>query len=310
MDSPHTDPPKMSRRGFWLAFIAAMVVFFVAGGLVWDSPFDIDSQVYWSYAAVPVLVIGMLLWEGKLGWLSFLLDSLHLGALKFAVTYFIAVGMWWAAGAPAPGAPMPSLGIDATEESARLPLAPPPSQLPGARRDVQGRVVNGEGQGVEGAWVFVSEGLEGLVFEPVSSPLMFNNNGSGFGKGLFLVQAYQDLQFRSADGQLHTAALEMEGRSIMNIPVLAAGQPRTVRLTVPQDELHVRCRVHREQGHTPTLKVIAHPFFVRSGADGTFTLHDVPEQATAVGALGRQGIRRAVAAMDPSQSDLILTFSK
>jgi hypothetical protein len=124
----------------------------------------------------------------------------------------------------------------------------------------------------------VARGLEGYVFAPPSTPVQISNAGEGFGPRPVLIQRFGPLEMRSTDGQLHNAvATNAEGERLFNVPLLPHGAPRTVRFEAAHGLVSLTCAVHEPEGEAPArLLVLGHPFWTVAGADGRFSLEEVP----------------------------------
>ncbi|HYV49881.1 MAG TPA: hypothetical protein VFA20_33730, partial [Myxococcaceae bacterium] len=93
-----------------------VVQFLIGAGPVWRRPFDWDASILWSYASIPVLVAAVLAWQRKLRWKGWLLDTVEITAVKFAITAtFLVVWLvsWQVRGGQRPPPPPP--GPVATE---------------------------------------------------------------------------------------------------------------------------------------------------------------------------------------------------
>ena len=87
----------MSRSQFWGLFAVLLVLFLVVEGPIWAHPWDLSAvnrAILLSYAPIPLLVVGCLLWSHRLRWVSFFLDTLSLTLLKYSVTFAFALFMW------------------------------------------------------------------------------------------------------------------------------------------------------------------------------------------------------------------------
>ena len=112
--------PQLSWRAFGLALAITLAIFFLLHPL-W-RPLDMaqmDRNILWSYAPIPLLVLALLALERKLRWSSWMLETLRLTLVKFAITFLFANTMWAFVGPPGraepPAAvrlstPMPDLG--------------------------------------------------------------------------------------------------------------------------------------------------------------------------------------------------------
>ncbi|HME90459.1 MAG TPA: hypothetical protein VKE49_03485, partial [Myxococcaceae bacterium] len=146
-----------------------------------------------------------------------------------------------------------------------------------SRGEIRGRVNGRDGKALEGALVFISQGLERFVFAAPEEEVTLENNGKAFVPRIAAIQTGQPLSARSANHELHTLLLTQPDRSwVMNVPLLASGQVRTVRFDEARGLVSVHCTVHRSREGEAHLAIVNHPFFTFSGVDARFVLQGVP----------------------------------
>ncbi len=96
------DPPEgvyvLPLRSLAACVVACLAVFFAVGDPLGD-PFHLDQSVMWSYYAAPLCVAGALVAHARLGLSAWLLNTLFVALVKFALTYAAATALW-AASAP------------------------------------------------------------------------------------------------------------------------------------------------------------------------------------------------------------------
>ena len=279
--------PQLSRLSFYSALAVTLGLFFLLHPL-W-KPLDMDQMdrnIAWSYAPIPFLVLGLLAWEHKLRWSSWLLETLRLTLVKFAITWLFANLLWSFVGPPRAPAPPPAAATPAAATSAADPgrfevrEPPPATPIDSARTGrLRGIVVDGAGAPVSGALVTVSGGLERLVFAPPGDGLVLRHDESGFQPRQAVVLVYEKLVFRGAEGELHTVnATDEDGRHLFNL-ALTPGNDRTLMFDRPLGRVTIKCSVHGQGEHTADLAVVANPFAVWTGSDGRFDFEGVPAGA-------------------------------
>jgi catechol 2,3-dioxygenase-like lactoylglutathione lyase family enzyme len=262
-----------------LILAVALTQFFIGHGNVWRKPFDWDRSILFSYLTIAGLVLVDLLLRRRLKLVSWFLHSLEIVGIKFGLTAGFLL-LFLIASHPKPVSV--SAEMPAPTEEPKVPVsapdARPPSILPpGSLGEISGAVVNLAGKPVEGALVFVSAGLEGLVFEAPRRPVTLENDGTRFIPSLAVVQTGQPLVLRSANQELHTLLMMKRDRSwVFNVPMLGSGQERTVFLKEPKGLVHVQCTVHGKREAEAQLAILNHPFFATTGPDGSFKLSGVP----------------------------------
>ncbi|MHC5211508.1 MAG: carboxypeptidase-like regulatory domain-containing protein [Planctomycetota bacterium] len=271
--------PSLSLRSFCVC-LAITLAIFVGLNPIWE-PLDMDAMdanIGWSYAPIPLLVLGALALERKLRWPTLAVEMLKLTLVKFAITFLAANVVWAVSGPPQrtatekPGRP-PSEPMAST-----IPRDPPPPSVidAAATGGLAGRVTAADGRPAAGVLVHVAQGLEGLVFAPPAEAVLLSDSGGGFGPALSIVQAFQPVTLRSTDGMLHTAhAADAEGRQLFNYPVL----PSTDRALIfdrGAGLVTITCKVHGHDQRTARLAVVSHPFAAFTDDEGRFRFTGVP----------------------------------
>ena len=258
----------------------AVAIFFFVAGPVWRHPWSIDGSVYWSYAAIPLLVAGVLLMARRFRWRAFLIGTLEVTLFKFGITYGIAIVLWATAGEPPPapsvvmpaGTPAPSLAKKPPEKTGELAGRAPP-----------------------GALVWIDGGLDEFAFPPPSGTIEMQNDGHGFAPAIVSAQVGQTLKVRATDGRTHTLHAKDDRTGALRNLAVPAGAPRAVRFTRPLGLVEVTCLVHAlAHSEKPSwLLVVAHPFVTRADGQGRFAWQGVP------------AVRVRVEAFDPAHGRAI-----
>ncbi|MEJ7731245.1 MAG: carboxypeptidase-like regulatory domain-containing protein [Polyangiaceae bacterium] len=269
----------LSRTQFAVSLGICLAIFLLAGGPIWQQPWkmdQVDLAILWSYAAVPLLVLGFLAWSKRLRIGAFLLETLRLVLVKYSVTFALALVLWTVTDQPAHAAPAP-LRSNRSGASVALPAYQGPTGT------LRGRVMDGGARdGAGGVLVFVDTDLVGAASQV---PLELANDGHGLAPHLAAVQAGQPIALRSADGRLHTAAAETtQGASLFNVPAIRSGSWSRTSIDEAHDAVKVRCTVHPGEEPAAYLVVLRHGWHAVTAADGTFAIPGVP-----------RGTRRVVA---------------
>lgn len=283
---------RMSRPQFWGVLALALAMFLFETGPIWRHPWDmsrLNQAIFWSYVAIPLLVIGCLAWSRRLSLRALFLDVLELTLLKYVCTFAFALVLWEVTPAPARPAAAPPHHQPVESE----PAIAPTKIDPASTGVVEGTVVGADGRPAAGAVVFVSAGLEGYVFAPPAEPLELANGGAGMVPRAAVARVGQRLAARSADGRLHTLVASRGGETLFNMPLLSSGEPSHTKVRDGEGVVTIRCNAHRGsdeiEGH---LLVLAHPFFARSDEGGRFRLNGVPAGRLQV-AVWRDGLKTA-----------------
>ncbi len=294
MNDPGEKAPflRLTRVQFWGFLATALAVFLVASGPVWQHPWDIGAlnhAIFTSYAVLPLLVLGGLVYKRRLGLRAFGLDLLVLTLLKYSITFGIALALWAAQGGPPVvaqtivPAPRPAVSIAPVPPEAPTPV---PEERAGV---VGGVVVDREGKPVSGALAYIASGLESWIFAPPPGELVLENRGAGLAPDVAIAQLRFPVAARSTSGQLHTFVATQGGATLLNVPLLGSGMRTPIVFTEAHGLIEVRCSVHQHLGteRASTLLVLTHPFSTITGDDGRFTFRGVPSGALRLAARDR-----------------------
>ena len=274
-----TPPPTLSAMSFSIG-LALLVALFLLLNPVWDAA-DMgawNQNIWWSYVPIPLVVAVLLALEHKLVPASLLLETMKLTFVKFTLTFIIAQVMWELNGVPGTGLPVAGpVAVDVDSQRYDVRPAPAPSEIPAATLgSITGRVTAASGEPLAGALVWISAGLEQLVFPTPAEPALLDNNGDGFQPGLLVLQTFQPLVLRNHDEQLHTAVVTgSAGNRLLNYPVLPHGE-RTLMFDREVGLVHLHCTGHGAQEPGVSLLVLSSPFATRTGPDGSYSFEGVP----------------------------------
>jgi hypothetical protein len=304
---------RLTRAQFFGIIGVGVTIFLFSTGPLWRHPWRLDmlnEAVLYSYLPLPPLVVAGLWYKKRLGLRAFFLDTLAITLIKYSVTFGIALVLWSIAPPPAEErSERASRNLEASAPAATEPLPAPTPIAPEQTGTVTGVVVDGSGAKVGGALVFISEGLEGVVFAAPETAVELENDGTGIRPRLAAAQLYQPILARSADGHLHTLVALKAEEAQVNVPLLRSGAKAPVRFREARGVMRLECRVHqRKEDGAPAeeaafLAVFGHPFFAITGADGRFSWSGVPAGALAVAAWDRgRGESRSEARLLPRAS--------
>jgi hypothetical protein len=224
----------------------------------------------------------------RLSLTSWLLHTVELVGIKFLLTASFLLGFLIASHpkAATPAAEVLQESAPPFETKARLKAKPKATVFAeGSLGEIEGRATRVDGTVVGGALIFISDGLNQLVFEPPNQPITLENVGTGFFPSLAAIQVGQPLVIRSADHQLHTVQMMKQDRSwVLNVPILGSGSGRTLEFDEAKGLVSVECKVHQARERRAYLAVLNHPFFALTDADGRFALSGVPHGRLTVSA--------------------------
>ena len=161
---------------------------------------------------------------------------------------------------------------------------------------------------LENVFVYVKEGLGDLKFPIPSEPVVLDQQGCRYHPHVFGIQAGQDLVIRNSDGILHNIHPMPEINRSFNL-----GQPKAMDSTKQFDKaevmIRIECDVHDWMlGYAGVLE---HPYFSVTGADGAFSLPNLPPGTYTIEAwhekYGAQTMQVTVGAKETT--DIEFTFS-
>lgn len=127
---------------------------------------------------------------------------------------------------------------------------------------------------VANAFVYVREGLEGMVFERPAEPVEIDQDGCLYRPHVIGVQTGQPVRFRNSDPTLHNVHTQAEHSRNVNFGMPVKNDTRDVRFAKPEAMVTVKCDVHPWM--RAYIGVLDHPYFDVTGADGAFELSRVP----------------------------------
>jgi hypothetical protein len=274
MDPAERPLVRLSRPQFWGIFAISISIFLFATGPVWRHPWRIgvlNDAILWSYLPLPLLVAGALAYRRALTLRGFFLDALELTLLKYSVTFGLSLVLWSIQRPPEEPFVFHAPRIEARATPAAKLTVLDPARL----GTVRGVVVDGSGAPVANALVFVSAGLEEMVFAPPAKALELTEDGTGVSPRLAAAMVGQRVEARSIDGQLHTLVATAAGSTLFNVPLLPAGVVRAVDVAEPHGLVELRCTVHPNERHA-VVGFFSNPFFALTGPDGRYAFEGVP----------------------------------
>jgi hypothetical protein len=291
-----TEPalPQLSWWSFGLALAITLVIFFLLNPM-WHrlDMAQMDRNIAWSYAPIPLLVLGLLALERKLRWSSWMIETLRLTLVKFAVTFLFANAMWAIVGPPgatiAPATSVPTGGRPAPEAA---PAPPEPTPIDPARTGrIEGVVTDAGGAPRAGVLVAVTGGLEAFVFARRPEGVALRHDGESLQPPAVVVQIGEPLTLFGDTDVLHTAAgMDGDGREVFHVP-LVPGSARTLSFDRALGPVTVRCKVDGRAEHATALAIVDNPFAAWTGGDGRFRFEGVPAGELELTAFGPAGSR-------------------
>ena len=162
---------------------------------------------------------------------------------------------------------------------------------------------------VEGAFVYVKDGLGSRVFAIPDEPVEMDQTGCLYRPRVVGAQVGQTIRFVNGDPLLHNVHGTPKASSGFNVSLARKGATRDLRLDHPEVMVSVRCDLHPWM--QAWVGVVDHPYFAVTGADGAFTLRDVPPGAYTIGVWHeRLGTREAqVTLAERGTADVAVTLA-
>jgi hypothetical protein len=273
----------MSRRMLWVCVALSTLVFFLWEGPSWHQADAADAGAWWSYALIPPLVAGALLFERRLSVVPWLLATVEVIAWKFCATYLFAQTMWMISPPKTPPRPLPAVSAEP-----RAPDLPPSVIDPRDTGVIEGRVVTA-GTPLKGAIVYVDGGLERYVFAPPSEVLRIVEEGGAINTESDVAQIGQRVEARSGDSKLHTLIASTTEGDAFSIPLQSSGAWSTAILRPIAGVATLHCGVHQRSGESRRLVITGNPFWTKTDESGAFRLSGVPKGRVHVSALAETG---------------------
>lgn len=124
-------------------------------------------------------------------------------------------------------------------------------------------------------FVYVKSGLSAdAKYAPPATPVVIDQKGCMYHPRVFGIMVGQPLEIENSDPLLHNIKAMGKANRPFNISQPAAGMTTDRTFSKPEVMLPFECNVH---GWMHAFAgVLPHPFFSTTGADGTFTIKNLP----------------------------------
>lgn len=159
--------------------------------------------------------------------------------------------------------------------------------------------------GLANVFVYIKSGLKGKTFETPSTPATLDQHGCGFAPRVLGLQTNQPLQISNSDPVTHSIHPLAQFNREWNHSQGSGEPPIIRRFPRPEVMIPVKCNIHSWM-HC-YIGVVDHPYFAVSGADGTFTIGNLPPGDYVLDAwhekLGSQELKVTVAPSGRQQVD-------
>lgn len=193
--------------------------------------------------------------------------------------------------------PAGRVDMDGDPQCARLHSTPVLDEAVAAKGD-------GRNNYLANVFVYVKSGLEDKKFEPVSNEVVIDQKGCWFGPRVLGVQTGQTLKVTNSDPLTHNIHPMPQVNREWNQSQAPGAEPFIRKFGKPEVMIRVKCNIHPWM-HA-WVGVVDHPYFAVTGADGAFTLPNLPPGSYTLEAwheqLGRQEQQVTVAPSGRSES--------
>ena len=135
--------------------------------------------------------------------------------------------------------------------------------------------------GLANAFVYIKTGLEGKKFETPADEAVLDQDGCVFGPRVMGVMTRQTVIVRNGDPVEHNVHPLPKNNAAWNEAMEPNGPDAKHRFAHPEVMIRVKCNIHGWM--RSYIGVLDHPYFAVTGADGSFTLKNVPPGNYTVG---------------------------
>jgi len=139
---------------------------------------------------------------------------------------------------------------------------------------VQEAVVVNDNGTLMNVFVYVKEGLEGATFDVPKTAVIIDQEGCMYKPHVFGIQTGQDLQIVNSDSTLHNVHSLAENSKQFNLGMPIKGMKLKKKFQNSEVMAKFKCDVHPWM--SAFVGVVDHPYFATSGADGSFSINDLP----------------------------------
>jgi plastocyanin len=166
--------------------------------------------------------------------------------------------------------------------------------------------------GLEAAFVWIPQGLDGFVFPEATGVVAIDQEGCLFKQRTVGVRVGQDIELRNSDPVLHNINFKGRANKQFNYAIPAGGEPRTTSVRKPEEAVPLVCDVHPWM--YASVFVVDHPCFAVAGEGGRYVIEGVPPGTYTLQAWHEKlGSREVQVTVEPSGSvtapEIVFTMS-
>ncbi len=132
-------------------------------------------------------------------------------------------------------------------------------------------VVNGNGT-LKNVFVYIKS-VPG-TFAPPAAPMTIDQKGCAYAPHVFGIQTGQKLKILNSDGTLHNVHWLSKINPSQNLAMPKFVKEKETAFAKEEVMVKFQCEVHNWMN--AWMGVLPHPFFAVSGAEGTYTIKDLP----------------------------------
>ncbi|MBI3795910.1 MAG: carboxypeptidase regulatory-like domain-containing protein [Deltaproteobacteria bacterium] len=161
---------------------------------------------------------------------------------------------------------------------------------------------------LQNAVVYVKEGLGDRVFAVPTEAITIDQKGCVFSPRIATLRVGQPFRFLNSDPMAHNVRGLTKVARAWNFSLGVKGTTRTITVDKPEVMIELKCDIHPwMRAYTGTFD---HPYFAMSGADGQFTLKDLPPGEYTIEAWHeRFGTRSQKVSLGAKETkDIVFTF--
>jgi len=146
-------------------------------------------------------------------------------------------------------------------------------ELNGTNRRQVTEVLTGDNGALQNVFVYVKDGLNGRMYSPPTEPVVLDQQRCEYVPHVLGIQVGQPLTILNSDPLLHNIRADAQINQGFNqgqpVPMTSTKTFATSEVMVP-----IKCDVHAWM--RAYIGVLNHPFFAVTGADGAFSLKNLP----------------------------------
>jgi plastocyanin len=135
-------------------------------------------------------------------------------------------------------------------------------------------VLVGDNGGLQNVFVYVKEGLEGQSFDVPEEAALLDQQGCRYTPHVFGVRAGQTVTIMNSDDTLHNIHAMPKNNKEFNVGQPVKGLKTDRVFENPEIMVPFKCDVHKWMASY--VGVVEHPFFAVTGADGSYSIPNLP----------------------------------